>query len=113
MWSLKVIIPIKFVFPPTIRFFSIPTPPSTIKAPVSLLFACVVILILTSAPVKVSWSVPFSSYSIFESLPVPKVKKVSSGITISPDPFGSIFISPFVFVEENVLPSRVKLSTFH
>ena len=53
--------------PPTVKFFSIPTPPSTITAPVSLLVDSVAMLNLTSAPVKVNWSVPFSSYSIFES----------------------------------------------
>ena len=38
---------------------------------------------------------------------------MSSGITISPDPLGSIVISPSVLVDEKVFPSKVKLSTFH
>tara|TARA_Y100000022_G_scaffold146312_1_gene128048 strand:- start:27380 stop:27550 length:171 start_codon:yes stop_codon:yes gene_type:complete len=38
--------------PPILRFFSIPTPPSTIRAPVSLELDSVATLILMSAPVK-------------------------------------------------------------
>ena len=46
--------PVTLIFPPTLRFFSIPTPPSTIRAPVSLVSDSVSILILISAPVKVN-----------------------------------------------------------
>jgi hypothetical protein len=46
--------PSTFKSRPTFKFFSIPTPPSTIRAPVSFVVDSVVILILISAPVNVS-----------------------------------------------------------
>jgi len=41
-------VPVSFVFPPTFRFFSIPTPPCAINAPVSLLVDSVMLLNVTS-----------------------------------------------------------------
>ena len=47
---------------------------------------CIALLNTQSAPVTKTLSVPFSSYSILESLLVPKVSFLSSGITTCPEP---------------------------
>ena len=41
-----LVVPVKFNCPPTLKVFSIPTPPSTIKAPVSLSVESVVSVII-------------------------------------------------------------------
>ena len=113
--------PSRSTFPATFNLAPIPTPPATTKAPVEVEVDSVVSLTLIatpfakfqSAPVTSNLSLVNSLYFILVSLLVPKVKNVSSGTTISPVPFGSIFISPSVFVDENVFPSKVRLSTFH
>ena len=71
--------------------------------------------VLKSQGAPVTWTefVPFSSYSIRESLSLPSARYVSSGITISPVPFGSRIISPSVSVDDNVFVSSLKLSIFH
>ena len=124
---VNVLPPPTVKWPPTFKFFSIPTPPSTTKAPVSLSVLWVASFKVSATVFPYSQSAPdtfillspSSSYSIVASgaavpsEPPPNPSKVSSGIIISPEPLGSIIISPSVFVEENVLPSKVKLSTFH
>ena len=122
--SVNVLAPPTVKWPPTFKFFSIPTPPSKTTDPVSFDVDCVVPSNATwsvdkSAPPNLNLLIPSSSYSIVASAaavpsePPPNPSKVSSGIIISPEPLGLIITSPSVFVEENVLPSKVKLSTFH
>ena len=113
--------PVTLIFPPILALFSIPTPPSTTRAPLSFVDESVTSAITTdtpllyvqSAPVTCILSVPFSSYSIFASLLSPKVRNVSSGIITSPEPLGDMNKSPSVFVVESTFASNLKLSTFH
>ena len=70
-------------------------------------------LYLHFAPVTCIKSEPSSSYSIFESPLFPKTKNVSSRITTDPVPFGSNIMFPSVSCDEMLLPSNLKLSTFH
>ena len=99
----------------------IPTPPETVNAPVvdevdavtSLTLIATPFAKFQSAPVTSSLSSVVSSYLILTSLLVPKVRYVSSGITTSPSPSGSILMSPSVLVDEIVFPFKVRLSTFH
>ena len=51
--TLPVIVPVTFSVPPICVFLAIPTPPSTINAPVTVLDACVVLFKFT-APVTSS-----------------------------------------------------------
>ena len=115
---VNVLAPPTVKLPPTFKFFSIPTPPSKITDPLSFVVDCVVLLNFVTAPVistillLLSNSIPKSGAAV-PSEPPPNPSLVSSGIIISPEPLGLIITSPSVFVEENVLPSKVKLSTFH
>ena len=70
-------------------------------------------LYLHFAPVTCIRSEPSSSYSIFASPLSPNDTNVSSGIATTPVPFGFRIILPSVLVDANVLPSILKLSTFH
>ena len=71
------------------------------------------------APETTTLSVPSSSYSMVASAvpvpsePPPNPSLVSSGTITSPEPPGLKIRSPSVLVDENVFPSKVKLSTFH
>jgi len=71
-----------FIEPPTLRFFSIPTPPSTTRAPVSLLVDSVISPMLIATPSANAQSAPSisnllsvaSSYLSFTSLSLPKLR---------------------------------------
>ena len=110
---MNVETPVTPKFPPILTLFSIPTPPSTTRAPLSFVDESVVCAYVQSTPLTLTLSVPFSSYSIFPSLLSPKVRNVSSGIITSPEPLGDMNKSPSVFVVESTFASNLKLSTFH
>merc|ERR1712093_380194 len=58
-------------------------------------------------------SLPSSSYSNLTSLSEPNENAVSSVTANSPVPSVANITSPSVFVDDNVLPSILRLSTFH